>query len=740
MKVSRILFIIILGPLIAFFAVWQQPFSIARISQGEQASLETVDALRAVPGDAVLRELREIAVSYPRFDVMEDDEVLDAADEMLGGGDVPGELGRNLGVPFEPGPHLFGESSWHLDLHSFSIPSLLGRAYEVSGNAIYIRAAAEYIGDWARFESSLLAPRGYFFNDHATAARSIVVAEIWRQYRNSDAYEQETAADVVRYVQKLMGMLADDRLYEYRSNHGIMQNLSILHLSIAFPLLQPSRHNWQVGKNRLLSQLEYYINEEGVILEHSPGYHHNGLRRLAAAWRYLGLNGDPVPQDFVVRYQKALEFQNALYRPDRTLPPVGDTGDYTYSPIRTASFNDDFVATGIHAPPQAAAAPEPVAAAPGAGWAILWDGLEHWPDSAKLAQTAVHWGNFPTKAHKHADELGVSIWSKGVQWVRGVGYWPYGNSRVDATGWRSSNGPHWSDESAADERYSSLVGSVLDEAVTFLHLLRTNENGERIHRQLVKIHDDLWIVLDSFESHGPKSAEVVWRLSPDIVLTALGGNELLLAPGHGRQKMRMLIDGSTNVTVDPDVSGSSPWNSGLLVDREIGKSPAVRVTSLGRDAEIVTIFRLATDNDGKAGTFKIVRRWDDATSWQISVVSTDHADVNVERRAETVHITVGEAAARPFRISTEIAEAAIVPRDLALQAFDRNNERHDDPFRPRVPQRAKASLVIVVVAAAQLILLFIVRLKQDKLMLPLAIYSSIAWLGLSLFLGLHYFS
>ena len=739
MKVSHTLFITILGALIALFAVWQQPFSVASISQGQKPPLEGVDALRTLPEDAVLQELREIAVSYPRFDVLEDEDVLETADKMLDGTYVPGDL-RSIGVPFEPGSYLFGESSWHLDLHSFSIPSLLGRAYEVSGKEAYIRAAAEYIGDWARYESSLLVPRGYFFNDHATAARSIVVTEIWRQYRNSEAYEQSTAADVVRYAQKLMGMLADDRLYEYRSNHGIMQNLSLLHLSLAFPSLQPSRSSWQVGKNRLLSQLEYYINTEGVILEHSPGYHHNGLRRLAAAWRYLGLNGDPVPQDFVGRYQKALAFHKALYRPDGTLPPVGDTGDYTYSRIGIASLDDDSIATGIQVPPQADVRPEAVTAAPGAGWVILWDGLEHWPDTAKLAQTAVHWGNFPTMAHKHADELSVSIWSKGVQWVRGVGYWPYGNSRVEATGWRSSNGPHWSDESAEDERYSSLVGSVLSEAVTFLHLLRTTGNGERIHRQLVKIQDDLWVILDSFESNAPKSAEVVWRLSPDIVLAPLGEDEIVLSPGHDRQKMRMLIGGSADVVVDPDVSGASQWNSGLLVDREIGKSPAVRVTSFGREAVIATIFRLAGDNDGTAGTFTMGRRWDDATSWQISVVTPDHGDVNIERRAEAIHITTGEAAARQFRISAEVAEAAIVPRDLALQALVRNTERHNQPFRPRLQQRIKASLVIVVAAVAQLILLFLVRLKQDRLLLPLAICSSIAWLGLSLFLGLHYFS
>src|SRR5690606_26953026 len=208
--------------------------------------------------------------------------------------------------------------------------------------------------------------RGYFFNDHATAARSIVVTEVWRQYRASDAYDADAAAGILSYVQKLMSMLADERLYEYRSNHGIMQNLSLLHLSIAFPSLKPSLSSWTVGRTRLLSQLEYYINKEGVILEHSPGYHHNGLRRLAAAWRYFGLKGEPVPEDFFVRYQKALKFQRALYRPDRTLPPVGDTGDYTYTPIDVAMFDEDLVATSIRDAPPTSAGPDAVTAAPGA--------------------------------------------------------------------------------------------------------------------------------------------------------------------------------------------------------------------------------------------------------------------------------------------------------------------------------------------------------------------------------------
>jgi len=101
--------------------------------------------------------------------------------------------------------------------------------------------------------------------------------------------------------------------------------------------------------------------------------------------------------------------------------------------------------------------PAALTLAPLTGYAITWQGLEQWPDTGWLSQTVLHWNDFPTRVHKHADELGLSIWAGGTQWVRSIGYWPWDATRLDAIGWRSSNAPHWLGESQLTERSASLL-------------------------------------------------------------------------------------------------------------------------------------------------------------------------------------------------------------------------------------------------------------------------------------------
>ena len=79
---------------------------------------------------------------------------------------------------------------------------------------------------------------------------------------------------------------------------------------------------------------------------------------------------------------------------------------------------------------------------PAAGYWLRWDGLADWPDPASLGQTVVTWTSPPAPSHKHADELSILVWSKGVPWLTSVGYWPYDDpSRADAESWSGANAP-----------------------------------------------------------------------------------------------------------------------------------------------------------------------------------------------------------------------------------------------------------------------------------------------------------
>jgi Heparinase II/III N-terminus len=126
-------------------------------------------------------------------------------------------------------------------------------------------------------------------------------------------------------VARSEALLAKPGLFTVATNHGIMQNLALWHASMAFPALPHTQEYQRLASARMNDQMKFYLGEEGVILEHSAGYQPFGLERLAWAFRYLDLMHQPVPQEWIDKYERAQKFYGTLRRPDGSLPMLGDT-------------------------------------------------------------------------------------------------------------------------------------------------------------------------------------------------------------------------------------------------------------------------------------------------------------------------------------------------------------------------------------------------------------------------------
>ena len=255
-----ILVLSLTGPLAALLITWLPVASSIRVTETAAANASVVEGLRFNPGSEVLRELRRIGVSTPKFDGREDKAVIRAADELFAGRYTLREPAITVTLPFDGSEEVFGIAGWDLKLCSFIVPALLARAFDITQDTQYLDAAVDYIVAWAAFESSLLIPRGYIFNDHATATRAIIVTDVWRLYRGSPSYEDTVANELLRYVQRLRQLLSKPELFEFRTNHGFMQSLSLLHLSVAFPALEGTNDYTSLAVNRLVAQLPYHVN------------------------------------------------------------------------------------------------------------------------------------------------------------------------------------------------------------------------------------------------------------------------------------------------------------------------------------------------------------------------------------------------------------------------------------------------------------------------------------------------
>lgn len=726
----------VFGPLTAVLVTWLPALDVANVRPPGVPSQEVVESLRAFPADDVLLELKEIAVSYPRFDNTDNQRVLSDAEKLLDGQYTLDGVDEPVRVPFAEQDLLSGSSTAHLWLHGFEVPSLLGRAYEISGEIKYLNSAIQYAIDWGDYEDSLLLPQGLFYNDHAIAARAIVVTELWRLYRQSGVYQPNQAAKLLDYVQYLATLLLDARLYEYRSNHGIMQCLSLMHLATAFPLLEVANRSFETGLERINSQLPFFINSEGVILEHSASYHINGLRRLAAAWRYMGLNEVAVSEDMASRYRKALHFAAVLSRPDGTLPPIGDTHMRSSSPLNIVEFDQ---ANAVKAPlrPVTSGEMRPLTdtiIVEGAGYIVQWRGLQYWPDSRGLSQTVFYWSNFPTQVHKHADDMGIAIWAHGTQWLRGIGYWPYIRSRPEVTGWRSANAPHWLHESKDVKRSSKLNSYATGPDLSFYDAVRTNVDGREVRRAVALVGDDTWIVVDGFSADGTGQLEILWRFSPELLIRQLSPANFLISADNAN--MNMLVDSVQPLVIEMDGYGEEDWNAGLVSDHGIVPSPAIRVQADESNQAIATVFRLQTEVGAPALADAVDLAWRGPTDWTVTIADAASRDVALRRVENTVSVSVERLPTSEIELldgnSVSAQEAA---RD-AVEAYEQMHHRYGEPFHLRFDTRTRVSGVILTLAFFQVLACAVVFARFNKWRGPLLAASLLGWLALPLWIEL----
>ena len=307
------------------------------------------------------------------------------------------------------------------------------------------------------------------------------------------------------------------------SNHGVMQNLGLLQLSLAFPSLPEAALYRQTALERLDQQMAFFIDARGVIRENSAGYQAYGLEMLGMTFRSMTLLGDPVPEMWAQRYTAGLRFLDSLRRPDGTLPANGDTdgasaGDFprvtevdaqgTSSELRPYEGQRPDRALTLHA---------------SAGYWINWEGLDGWPAGKDVSQTLVTWTSPPARAHKHADEMSVLLWADDTSWLTSVGYWPYGEQgRDEAESWDGANAPHLVDEDTLSQRTTRLLSQGSNGRAAAVDLERTGPGDYRARRQVVQASPDVWVVLDLVGGAPATTTRTVWTVSPDVDLDARG--------------------------------------------------------------------------------------------------------------------------------------------------------------------------------------------------------------------------
>jgi hypothetical protein len=265
--------------------------------------------------------------------------------------------------------------------------------------------------------------------------------------------------------------------------------------------------------------------------------------------------------------------------PDRTLPVYGNTD---HAPQTIDKSVDPTIA------PVPASRLYEVA-----GFSVAWRGTEAWPQAQNLSQTVVTWSNFPTRAHKHGDDMAIVVWARGRAWLTNSGYWPYGAEGFDdANGWRGSNAPHFQGESPRVLRETVLLGAGASRSVWAIDLERRLAHGASVRRQIVEVGGDTWIVLDSTAGAQGQPIESIWTTMPETEVKAAGEREFVLRSIGSTVAARITFAGPLASAPAIRLGSFAPFGGWIVRAGRPIPAPAIDVLQRADQGPVATVLKL----------------------------------------------------------------------------------------------------------------------------------------------------
>lgn len=714
----------LMGPLVALVAIWYGP--IAHYWAGpSRVTGETLERARApLPqGVGPLLAARDFDVPARAREGLAAAKVrrLQATGELQLAGFAP----VRVDLPFEPANLDRGTPGWRLQVVSLVVPRLLLDAYRETGDRRYLVLARDAVLAWARYEADRWLPRGMLWNDHAVAARIFVLADFWQAYRqHPELMTRAQARRVLAFAGRGIALTARPAHYNPRTNHGILQDLALWHAHLAFPGLPTATAAARVARERFGEHLPYYLGPDGVILEHSAGYHEVGVKLVGRAFRYMDLAGQAIPEDWWRRYERAIRFLRLLRRPDGTLPRLGDTKVAGETGLRVARRSGG----GVRLVPLAEPSPAEAAGLyPVAGYWVGWRGAGEGGPS----QTVLTWSHFAGHGHKHADELSLLFWADAVDWWTAAGYWPYGvPGREAATAWGGANAPHLAAEPPAWERSARLLGHAQGR-LRFLDLRRrVPSQGYRVRRQLIGLAGGTWAVLDSASGGNGHATEEVWRTGQGIEVASgeSGGFRLThsstpatLAVWHAGFDQARWVNG-----------GQGPGMQGFLAgDRHPIATNSLILKRPSDGAPSLLAWRL-----GRGGDPPRILGWQGPERWRLRLPGND-GSVEVTREGRALRFR--EAGGQPREVaivSGPDAEVKEQRADMARQLA--SMQAGYGQFRSLLPYRERMTVATGGLLAGHLVAFFVAVAWWGRAR-AFGLMALAGWLVFSGWLTLYYF-
>ncbi|MDK1389755.1 hypothetical protein ILFOPFJJ_06151 [Ensifer psoraleae] len=233
---------------------------------------------------------------------------------------------------------------------------------------------------WAKFRAVPMVRTNMAWHDHATALR---LSNFLLLRSHFGARGSALLDEICR---RHASLLKQEDFYERGNNHGFDQSLILFEYSQEMGDSEAER----LARDRIRFEISAAFAPDGGHVENSTGYHHFGIAQVKHANEIvMAYTGEEI--DTPGFMEKAELILAHMTRPDRKLPHIGDTADFTVRRLPQPAFSD--------------------LALQDSGWAFFRSG---WDTQALHGSFK---SGYRSQAHRHDDDLSLSLFALGEEWL-----------------------------------------------------------------------------------------------------------------------------------------------------------------------------------------------------------------------------------------------------------------------------------------------------------------------------------
>jgi len=271
------------------------------------------------------------------------------------------------------------------------------RTYQDTADQGLLTAALDMALLWADAHAWEGQSTGMAYHDETTARRVAYWTKLLIASRITQT-EPECALRLEERLSQEVFILSQDSFYAGKNNHGMFQNFAILYYC---SLVEYSEPRVQVALHRLLDYFEWSVAKDGVHKEHSPSYNYLIARNMAAHVELFRSFDTDAAQRIKLILKRMARYALNIVSPEGCYPPLGDTPPTAIPRNYRKTFSDSEPFPCV----------EDCVVFEEGGYAILRDGNKTEVNQTFAVFSASHHGSY----HKHADDLGLILYSNG--WI-----------------------------------------------------------------------------------------------------------------------------------------------------------------------------------------------------------------------------------------------------------------------------------------------------------------------------------